>query len=540
MGGARRVLPRAVGDVPGTVEFPDQAPRPAAARDDLSAWHAVPAAARLAQPGVRRAGAGAGSGRRSPYIQRLHFKKRERCHGRPRGGIPRHGRLRAAGQEAARRGEKRQARDPTGGRYRRGCPPARDPEFGRTSKMAAKGSLAQERHQGRRLPAGFRPGGDSYEIIFRDGESEGGLIMDTKSVYVVDGARTPFLKSKNRPGPFAASDLATQAGRTLLARQKFAPDELDEVILGCAAPSVDEVNIGRVAALRMGCGQKVPGWTVMRNCASGMQAVDSGISNILAGRSDLVLAGGVDALSRAPLLYADKMVLWFSEMASARTASQKALLFSRIPFRALLAPVIGIMKGLTHPMVGLLMGQTAGNVAHRFGITREQMDAFSVRSHERAVRAQDEGRLAPGGGEVEALYDADGGTFPLDDGVRRGSSMENLAKLKPFFDRKYGNVTPGNSSQITDGAAWMILASEEAVRRHGLEPIGRVVDSEWAGLDPAQMGLGPVHAATPILKRHGLGLNDLDHWEINEAFAAQVLGCLPAWKDDKYCREQLR
>ena len=120
--------------------------------------------------------------------------------------------------------------------------------------------------------------------------------MDTKSIYVVDGARTPFLKSKNRPGPFAASDLATQAGRTLLARQKFAPDELDEVILGCAAPSVDEVNIGRVAALRMGCGQKVPGWTVMRNCASGMQALDSGISNILAGRSSLVLAGGVDAL----------------------------------------------------------------------------------------------------------------------------------------------------------------------------------------------------------------------------------------------------
>ena len=121
-----------------------------------------------------------------------------------------------------------------------------------------------------------------------------------------------------------AADLATQAGRSLLSRQKFAPDELDEVILGCAAPSVDEVNIGRVAALRMGCGQKVPGWTVMRNCASGMQALDSGINNILAGRSSLVLAGGVDALSRAPLLYGDKMVLWFSDMAAARTTGQRA------------------------------------------------------------------------------------------------------------------------------------------------------------------------------------------------------------------------
>src|SRR2546430_10495517 len=130
--------------------------------------------------------------------------------------------------------------------------------------------------------------------------------MTAKAVYVVDGARTPFLKSKNRPGPFAASDLATQAGRTLLARQKFAPDELDEVILGCAAPSVDEVNIGRVAALRMGCGQQVPGLTVIRHCASRMPAVDSGISHVLARRSELVLAGGVDALSRAPLLFADQ------------------------------------------------------------------------------------------------------------------------------------------------------------------------------------------------------------------------------------------
>jgi acetyl-CoA C-acetyltransferase len=363
--------------------------------------------------------------------------------------------------------------------------------------------------------------------------------MYAKPIYIVDGARTPFLKSKNRPGPFSAADLATQAGRALLMRQPFRPDQLDEVILGCAAPSVDEVNIGRVAALRMGCGQKVPGWTVMRNCASGMQSVDSGINNILAGRSNLVLAGGVDALSRAPLLYAERMVNWFSDMAAARTGRQRAALFARLPMKSLLAPVIGIMKGLTDPMVGLLMGQTAENLAHRFGITREQQDAFSVRSHQRVAAAQDEGRLAPGGGEVEALYDAQGNTYTLDDGLRRDASPASLGKLKPFFDRKYGSVTPGNSSQITDGAAWMVLASEEALKKFDLRPMGRIVDSEWAGLDPAQMGLGPVHAATPILKRHGLGLNDLDFWEINEAFAAQVLGCLAAWKDEKYCKEEL-
>src|SRR5205823_2439537 len=124
-------------------------------------------------------------------------------------------------------------------------------------------------------------------------------------------------------------------------------------------------------------------------------------------------------------------------------------------------------------------------------------------------------------------------------GVRRDSSTANLAKLKPFFDRKYGNVTPGNSSQITDGAAWLILASEAALDEFKLQPLGKIIDSQWAGLDPAQMGLGPVHAATPILQRQRLGLNDLDYWEINEAFAAQVLGCLAAWKDEKYCREEL-
>ena len=365
----------------------------------------------------------------------------------------------------------------------------------------------------------------------------------TTPLYIVDGARTPFLKSRNRPGPFAASDLATAAGSALLMRQPFSPSELDEVILGCAAPSVDEVNIGRVAALRMGCGLKVPGWTVMRNCASGMQSIDSGMANLITGRSQLVLAGGADALSRAPLLYSDRMVMWFSRFMTARTPLQKAGMFLKLSPAQLLTPVIAIMKGLTDPVVGLLMGQTAENLAWRFGITRAQMDEYSARSHARVIRAQENGWLGAGhdglAAEIVPVYDSEGKLYADDDGVRRDSTAENLAKLKPFFDRKYGNITPGNSSQITDGAAWVVLASEEAVKRHGLKPVGRILDAQWAGLDPAQMGLGPVHAATPILKRHGLGLNDLDAWEINEAFAAQVLGCIAAWKDDTYCREQL-
>jgi acetyl-CoA C-acetyltransferase len=211
-----------------------------------------------------------------------------------------------------------------------------------------------------------------------------------RDVYIIDGARTPFLKARNRPGPFAASDLATAAGRAVLTRQPFEPAALDEVILGCAAPSVDEVNIGRVVALRMGCGQKVPGWTVMRNCASGMQALDSAIANFETGRSSLVLAGGVDALSRAPLLYSDAMVLWFADFYAAKTLGQKAAAIAK--FRpAHLAPIIGLMRGLTDPNVGLLMGQTAENLAHRFGITRRQMDEYAARSHSRLARAQDNG-----------------------------------------------------------------------------------------------------------------------------------------------------
>ncbi len=356
-----------------------------------------------------------------------------------------------------------------------------------------------------------------------------------KTIYVVDGARTPFLKAQKGPGPFAASDLATQAGRALLLRQPFLPTDLDEVILGCAAPSPDETNIGRMVALRMGCGKKVPGWTVMRNCASGMQAIDSAIANIQCGRANLVLAGGVDALSRAPLLYSEAMVRWFAGMMAMRTVNQKIGHFLKLRPAALLTPVIGLMKGLTDPVVGLLMGQTAENLARKFGITRQQMDEFAVRSHQRAHAARQAGHLD----EIVPLVDTAGKVYAEDDGVRPDADLAGMAKPKPFFDKKYGNITAANSSQITDGAAWLLLASEEAVQKWGLQPIGKIVDSQWSGLEPEQMGLGPVHASTPLLQRHGLQLSDIDFWELNEAFAAQVLACQAAWQDEAYCREQL-
>lgn len=353
-------------------------------------------------------------------------------------------------------------------------------------------------------------------------------------VYVVDGARTPFLKARGEAGPFSASDLAVGAGGPLLARQKFSPEQIDEVILGCAMPSPDEPNIGRIVALRLGCGDKVPGWTVMRNCASAMQALDSAARNIALGRADLVLAGGTEAMSRAPILFNDTMVQWLADMSRAKSVPDKIKQILKIR-PGHFAPVIGILKGLTDPIVGLNMGQTCEVIAHRFGITREAMDAFAARSHNRLAAAIDAGRMD----EVVPVYDVRGKAHETDDGLRRDSDPAKLATLKPFFDRRVGLVTPGNSSQITDGAALLILASARAVEEHSLPVLGRILDSEWGALDPAEMGLGPVYASTPILQRQQMALGDVDYWEINEAFAGQVLACIAAWEDEDYCREQL-
>ncbi len=357
--------------------------------------------------------------------------------------------------------------------------------------------------------------------------------LSGKEVYVVDGSRTPFLKAK-AGGPFSGSDLAVAAGLPLLNRQPFLPTDLDEVIIGSAMPGPDEANIARVVALRLGCGDKVPAFTVMRNCASGMQAIDNAAMQIASGRSNLVLAGGTDAMSHAPLMFNEKMAAWLAHWMSAKSTKQRLKLLTQ--FRpSYLAPVIALLRGLTDPIVGLNMGQTAEKLAYRFNITREQMDAFACASHQRVAKAFEEGRMH----EIVPIIDSKGRVHAHDDGVRHDSSIERLGKLKPFFDKKYGMVTAGNSSQITDGACLLLLASADAVKKYNLKVLARIVDSQWAALDPAQMGLGPVHAVTPIMQRQQLTTNDIDCWEINEAFAAQVLACLAAWDDADYCRTQL-
>lgn len=351
-----------------------------------------------------------------------------------------------------------------------------------------------------------------------------------REVYIVDGNRTPFLKA-NGIGLFSSSDLAVAAGSALLSRLPISPMDIDEVIVGCAMPSPEEANIARIIALRLGCGEKVPGYTVMRNCASGLQALDSAAMQIASGRSDLVLAGGTDAMSHAPLLFNRKMTAWLSKWFSAKSMGQRVGLVTK--FRpSYLAPVIALLKGLTDPIVGLNMGETAEELAYRFKLTRTQMDEFACESHLRLAKAYNASQMS----EVTPLIDIKGHVTHQDTGLRADSTVEKLAKLKPFFDKKYGMVTAGNSSQITDGACMLLLASADAVKKYNLPVIGRIIDVEWSALNPAEMGLGPVHAATPIILRHQLKPNDFDCWEINEAFAAQVLACTAAWDSDEYCQ----
>src|SRR3990167_2751368 len=246
-----------------------------------------------------------------------------------------------------------------------------------------------------------------------------------RDVYIVDGARTPFLKAKGKLGAFSASDLAVNVGKKLLGRQPFSPQDLNEVVIGCVIPSPDETNIGRVISLRLGCGKSVPAWTVQRNCASGMQALDSAAKDIASGRHHLVLAGGTEAMSRAPLLYNELMANWFAGLAMAKDWKTKLKNWIQLKPVNLFNPVIALLKGLNDPLVNLSMGQTAENLAYRFNITRDQMDQFSLESHQLAAAGQENQYLS----EVKPVFGNSGDFFTADDGIRKDSSVEKLATL---------------------------------------------------------------------------------------------------------------
>src|ERR1700744_2629176 len=275
--------------------------------------------------------------------------------------------------------------------------------------------------------------------------------------------------------------------------------------------------------------------TLPINWCFGMGSIDTAYRYIREGHSNMILAGGAEALSYAPLVWPQRGVRWFAGLASAKNIGARIAAALKVR-PSYFKPIIGLERGLTDPITELNMGQTAEVVGHLFGITREQSDAYAAESHHRLANAQKEGFLK---GEVETAFARDGKFYDRDDGVRPDSTPETLAKLRPVFERPWGQVTAGNSSQITDGVSWVILASEDAVAKYGLTPKAAILDSQWSALDPSIMGLGPVLSSAALLKRNNLALQDIETWELNEAFATQVLGCLAAWNDDKFCREVL-
>jgi acetyl-CoA acetyltransferase family protein len=356
-------------------------------------------------------------------------------------------------------------------------------------------------------------------------------------IYIVAGVRTPFAKSGTTLADYDAVELGKAAVSLLLARTGIETGKIEEVIMGCVGQPAHAPNIGRVIALRSGIPESVPAITVHRNCASGFEAVTQAAEKMLAGRGDVFVVGGVESMSQIPLLYSYEAAKKFVALSRAKNLSQKLQAISNFrtsDFR----PQIALQLGLGDPVSGFNMGQTAENLSRDFNVTREEQDAFAMRSHHRATAARD--RL---GEEITPFYlsKSKNGKAHMDqdNGPRENQTMEALAKLKPVFEPKTGTVTAGNSSQITDGAVALLLMTEKGLRESGLTPLGRLLGYAYAGVDPSRMGLGPVFAINRAELRTGLGIKDAAIIEINEAFAAQVIACQRAAKSTEYCAKHL-
>ncbi len=344
-------------------------------------------------------------------------------------------------------------------------------------------------------------------------------------------------------GAFAREDaghFGARAVRELLARTGIDAGTIDEVIVGCVGQPHDQANVARVIALRAGVPQGVPAFTVARNCASGMQAVTSAVTRIEAGRGELFVCAGVEVMSAYPLIYNDAAVGFFGRMMKARSVVQRLSALASLRPGMFFAPRIALTEGLTDPTNGLIMGSTAENLARDFGITREQADAFALRSHERAKAARESGR-----GAQEIVPHLGRGARPgssaltADDGIRDDQTIERLAKLKPYFEKPDGVVTVGNACGITDGATALVVTTEARAKELGLTPLAAIKSFAWSGCDPDRMGIGPVFSSAKALAQAGATVADMGVVEINEAFAAQVLACQKAFASDEFARLHL-
>jgi acetyl-CoA acetyltransferase family protein len=356
-------------------------------------------------------------------------------------------------------------------------------------------------------------------------------------IAIIDGVRTPMAKAGTVFKDTSADDLGAIVVREVLARSGVPPADVDEVIMGNVAQPPHAANIARVIALKAGIPSRVPAMTVHRNCASGMEAITTAALKILAGYGRVFVAGGAESMSGIPLLFPREYAEFLNRLARAKKGRERLAVLLQFRLR-MLRPEVALLQGLTDPVSGLIMGLTAENLAREFKIRREDQDAFALLSNQRAVAAARERTLD---GEVLPVpvppnYDA---VLSADNGPRENQSTEALARLKPYFDRKNGTVTAGNSSQVTDGAAAVVLMSEKDAQARGLQPLGYLREFAYAGLEPARMGLGPVYATRVLLERAGASMTDISYVEINEAFAAQVIACELAFGSDAFSREHL-
>ena len=356
-------------------------------------------------------------------------------------------------------------------------------------------------------------------------------------IAIVDGVRTPFSKAGGALKKISADDLGAIPVKELLFRLNWNPSEIDEVIIGNVAQPANAANIARVIALKAGIPKTVPAYTVHRNCGSGMASVTSAANKILAGEADFILAGGTESMSNIPLIYNATATHWLAAMSRAKKPFDKLKLFAELPIKAFLNPVIGVLEGLTDPTCGLIMGLTAENIAREFCINREAQDQYALDSHLKAAAA----KKLLNEEIVPVVYPSESGSTVLseDDGPRPAQSLASLGKLPPYFDRKNGTVTIGNTCPLTDGAAAVLLMTESRAKVLGLSVLGYLREYAYAGLEPERMGLGPVYASAVVLRKAGLSVSDMDLIEMNEAFSAQILANMAAFASPEFGRQYL-
>jgi acetyl-CoA acyltransferase len=359
--------------------------------------------------------------------------------------------------------------------------------------------------------------------------------MSNRRVAIVAGCRTPFARSGSVYRDLTAVDLATVAVRELLERTELDPASVQAVVMGQVVPSIKAPNLAREVALRTPMPKSVPAHTVNRACASSSEAIAQIASAILLGHLDTGIAGGAESLSDVPILHSRRMAQALVDAQKARSLGARLAIFARLRPRDLVPQAPAIAE----PSTGLTMGQSAEKMARENGISREEQDRIAFASHRNAARALDEGRLGPEtcAVHVPPSYQT---TVSEDNLLRRDTSLEALAALPPVFDRRYGTVTAGNSSPLTDGAAAVLLMSEEKALAEGRRPLAFVKSWAVAAVDPGgQLLMGPGLAIPKALERAGLQLSDMDIVEMHEAFAAQVASNIQALESETWAREKL-